>query len=121
MTRFPGLEIGDFMGPSSRTYSFASDPQGPEDLEDIGAADELRCQHGCFPQVLLLGAAVWWQSPGAAQVPQQPHQRLGALLAQRHGLLLPSGLCPPPQPASVAPCACIKARLVLQRGGEERQ
>lgn len=92
------------------THILANNPQGPEDLEDSGAADKLWCLHSHIPQLLVLGTAAQWQGPGAVWVPQQLHQSLGALLAQWQVLilLLPRG-------ARV----CAEAGLVLQR--EERQ
>lgn len=75
--------------PSRCTYILANNPQGPEELENTGAAGELGSQHCHFTQALVLGAAAWWQGPGAARVPQQLQQRLRALLTQQPLLLLP--------------------------------
>lgn len=94
------------------TYVLADDPQGPEDLEDAGAADKLGYLHSHIPQLLVLGAAARWQGPGAVRVSQQLHQSLGALLTQWQVLilLLPRGTR-----------VCAKAGLVLRRGRGERQ
>ena len=75
--------------PSRCAYILANDPQGPEELENTGAAGELGSQHWHIPQVLVLGAAAWWQGPGAVWVVQQLQQRLRALLTQWPLLLLP--------------------------------
>lgn len=94
--------------PPHCAYILANDPQGPEELEDTGATGELGSQHCHIPQALVLGAAAWWQGPGAVWVAQQLQQRFRALLTQRPLLLLPWGAC-----------ICDKAGLVLQ--GVEKQ
>lgn len=75
--------------PPHCAYILANDPQGPEELEDTGATGELGSQHCHIPQALVLGAAAWWQGPGAVWVAQQLQQRFRALLTQRPLLLLP--------------------------------
>lgn len=109
-----GFLAYSFMGTSSYTYSLVEYPQGLDNLEDSGAAEELRCQHGHFPQEPVLGAAVGGQGPGAVLVSQQLQQRLGGLLSWRHGLLQPCWLC-------LGAPADIEAGFVLQTGREERQ